>query len=361
MLKPLRSCTRCRKNKVKCDSANTRPGPCTACSKRGLVCTLDYVVPPRRSDELKKLHHSVSCVKGSVERLLKSSVVSSTSIDDQNEENAYRFGSSSIIELGNDDAGCHRASTTTNRNNQSQHQHQNEQVTWVSIQKSLAGVVPSRIIKVSDDFFIRLMLKHSSLLINNFEIDLFDLEEVLFEFMFIVKSLLPSERLPPFNNASQLLSSKEGSLYLISIINFYFDIPNFDYLEFYDHVCSNQSNYQVNQLWLFTNVILYGPAYFSSKVTQFSLPSSCLPLQMQCTGSSLSNDLRPAFAKLYYSSGFKFHCPKLYTLQEKFAIFKGDPLLQLIEFKCKPQRIVHGNSTSMSLSQLSICQFNDQR
>ncbi|CDO93419.1 unnamed protein product [Kluyveromyces dobzhanskii CBS 2104] len=361
MLKPLRSCTRCRKNKIKCDSADTRPGACTACAKRGLVCTLDYVVPPRRSDELKKLHQSVSCVKSNVDRLLQNAVASSVVLGDQKTDE-HDFELLDNTEHVNDGSCCHRSSSNSTWSySHYQQGHLQQQVTWSSIKKSLIGTIPSRIFKISDEFFIRLMLENRSLLFNNFELDLLSLEEVLFDFTFILKSLLPKERLPAFNNIGQMLLSKEGSLYLVSIINFYFDIPGFDYLEFYDHVCSNQSKYQVSQLWLFSNVVLYGPAYFSSKVSLFSLPSSCLPLQTQCFGSPMATNLRPAFAKLYFSSEFRFHCPKLYSIQERFNYFKHDPLLQLIQFKCKPQRIVPGSSTSLSLSELSICQFNDQR
>lgn len=395
MLKPLRSCSRCRKNKIKCDSAETRPRPCSSCSKRGLTCTLDYVVPPKRSDELKKLHQSVSCVKHSVDRLLQNAVETASyaaasmgrldmgmglGLELEGNGSVGVGGNKDVQVLGGSETGSEYGSENeigwdggsssgsgSGSGNSGHSNRSSPEVTWSSIKKSLSGVIPSRIIKVNESKFLRLMLNRNCLMFNNFELDIHDLEEVLLEFSFIVRSVLQSadkseEELPPLDNIGQLLLSKEGSVYLVSIINFYFDIPNFDYLEFYDHVTQGDSQMHVSELWLFCNVILYGPAYFSPKVSHYSLPSICIPLQLQCIGDSMSNDLRPAFAKLYYSSQFKFQCPKLYLLQEKFSNFQDDPLLQLIQFRCKPQRIVPGHSsTKMSLSQLSICQYNDQR
>lgn len=309
MLKPLRSCSRCRKNKVKCDSANTRPDPCTACAKRGLPCTLDYVVPPRRSDELKKIHHSVSMVKSCVDRLLSDSM--------------YQDGKA---------------------------------VTWSQMKKTILkpSLIPTKIIKIDDSFFVKIMATESCLFFNNFELDLDDVEEVIFDFLETMKVILPfsdSQQLPPIHDLSYSLTSTDGILFLVTILNFYFDIPNFDYLRFYDHFVGQSA---ASQLWLFSNVVLYGPSYFSSRVSSYSFPPVCPQMSMDST-------LRPSFAKLYYCSDFNFQSPDLYSLQERFHLLNNDPLLHLLNFKCKPLRIIRGGSTSLSLSQLSICQFNDKR
>lgn len=210
-LKPLRSCSRCRKNKVKCDSAKTRPAPCTPCAKKGLVCTLDYVVPPRRSDQLKSIHQSVAQLKHCVDRLLHDSLLSS-----------------------------------------------DKQVTWQEVKKTLS--VPSKVIKVADSTFIRLLLTHSELLFNDVEIELSQVETVLQDFLETMKKVLPPSsfsQLPPLLDLTYTFTcaTSEPVLFLITILNFYFDIPNFDYLQFYDYAAALPS---ASQLWLFSNVVLYG-------------------------------------------------------------------------------------------------------
>ncbi|AAS51033.1 ACL195Cp [Eremothecium gossypii ATCC 10895] len=72
MKKPLRSCVRCRKNKIKCDSATRRPKPCSSCLKKGVGCELEYVIPPQRSKELRSLYENVAYVRLKLNELMES-------------------------------------------------------------------------------------------------------------------------------------------------------------------------------------------------------------------------------------------------------------------------------------------------
>lgn len=67
--KVLKSCIRCRKHKTKCDAFERQPGSCSSCSKRGVPCKIDYVLPPQRSDNLKNLVQSVNEIKHDFRKL----------------------------------------------------------------------------------------------------------------------------------------------------------------------------------------------------------------------------------------------------------------------------------------------------
>ncbi|CAK7897297.1 hypothetical protein CAAN1_03S07492 [[Candida] anglica] len=91
--KVLKSCSRCRSNKVRCDAMDMRPSPCTHCLKKGLECVLEVVhTPPKRStdvvesltsevQELKKVLDSLISRKSEmIEMLIKRGVEFSTEI-----------------------------------------------------------------------------------------------------------------------------------------------------------------------------------------------------------------------------------------------------------------------------------------
>ncbi|CDK30019.1 unnamed protein product [Kuraishia capsulata CBS 1993] len=67
----LKSCTRCRKHKVKCDFIQTEPNPCTCCVKKGVVCELEVIIPVRRSNLIKDMRTCVLELKMKVAELVK--------------------------------------------------------------------------------------------------------------------------------------------------------------------------------------------------------------------------------------------------------------------------------------------------
>lgn len=71
--KILKSCTRCRKHKTKCDASKRHPLPCSHCSKRDLECSLDIVnAVPNRIDSqiIESLNDEVNSLKRTVDNLI---------------------------------------------------------------------------------------------------------------------------------------------------------------------------------------------------------------------------------------------------------------------------------------------------
>ena len=68
--KHLKSCSRCRKHKTKCNYIETNPNPCTSCSKRGLNCHLELVIPVKRSNIIKNLSNDIKILKNLVNDLI---------------------------------------------------------------------------------------------------------------------------------------------------------------------------------------------------------------------------------------------------------------------------------------------------
>ncbi|ODV85961.1 hypothetical protein CANARDRAFT_183041, partial [[Candida] arabinofermentans NRRL YB-2248] len=66
----LKSCSRCRKHKTKCNYIDTQPNPCTSCSKRGLTCQLEIVIPVKRSNIIKNLSDNIDDLKDIVDSLV---------------------------------------------------------------------------------------------------------------------------------------------------------------------------------------------------------------------------------------------------------------------------------------------------
>ncbi|GMG55757.1 unnamed protein product [Ambrosiozyma monospora] len=66
----LKSCSRCRKHKTKCNYVDTQPNPCTACAKRGLTCELEIVIPVKRSNIIKNLADNVHELQQLVDQLI---------------------------------------------------------------------------------------------------------------------------------------------------------------------------------------------------------------------------------------------------------------------------------------------------
>ncbi|ESW96619.1 hypothetical protein KL918_000576 [Ogataea parapolymorpha] len=69
-LRFLKSCARCRKHKIKCNLSETRPNPCSACSRRGHDCHIETVVHVQRSTIIKNIADSIEDMKALVDMLM---------------------------------------------------------------------------------------------------------------------------------------------------------------------------------------------------------------------------------------------------------------------------------------------------
>ncbi|ODQ80380.1 hypothetical protein BABINDRAFT_7815 [Babjeviella inositovora NRRL Y-12698] len=56
----LKSCTRCRQHKTKCNALQRAPLPCLACLKKHVACELDERAPPQRSNAMKSLKSEIT-------------------------------------------------------------------------------------------------------------------------------------------------------------------------------------------------------------------------------------------------------------------------------------------------------------
>lgn len=202
--KPLRSCARCRKNKIKCDSYARRPEPCSSCVKKGVECHVDYVSPPQRSQEMKVLFDNIKYAK---ERISSLCVVYDRLLEEAH--------------VGKSDLELRRAGSST------------------------------RILKILDRFYLFIIDKDAgSFYVNNYKIDLGMVEECFEHFRKLIsKSLeiyvtwdnvrdIEGKEMDFFVSQFSLEAMVEHNqlLLLICILNFYFDIPGLDYLKIYNHV-----------------------------------------------------------------------------------------------------------------------------
>lgn len=270
--KVLRSCVRCRRNKTKCDSMETRPNPCTSCVRKGVECELDYVIPPQRSKEMKSLYENI------------------------------RFASDRISNLCmvyDDFLNKFKVGTVRE-----------------SKQDAVLNFCPTRVLKVKDEFFsFKFNMNDGSLSINNFKIKSEYLDKCFEKVRGILWGLVKiyfkwekigdrhEEKAQNFVSEFTVkhLLQKNQLLLLLCILNFYYDIPGLRYLNIFQYVIESYyadafgngeameedknflsrsalSKIIVGNLvdaefhselfikhftvFLFLNIVLYGPEYF---------------------------------------------------------------------------------------------------
>lgn len=205
--KVLRSCVRCRKNKTKCDSMETRPDPCTSCVRKGVECELDYVTPPQRSKEMKSLYENI------------------------------RFASDRVNSL------CMVYDDFSKKLNVGGLRKPRKDVDW--------NEYPTRILKVKDQFFsFNLNPVDESLCINNFRIKSEFLNKCFKNVRGVVWGLIKiyfkwekigdrhEEKARRFVSefSARYLLQKNQLLLLLCILNFYYDIPGLKYLNIFEYV-----------------------------------------------------------------------------------------------------------------------------
>ncbi|SCV03255.1 LANO_0G03048g1_1 [Lachancea nothofagi CBS 11611] len=204
--KALRTCVRCRRNKIKCDLQSARPKSCTACEKRRVECVVDYVVPHQRSQEL------LSIVK-SVEEMKK-----------QLQERSDKYET-----MGN----------------------QSKKLLEEDTKNIQVGNRVSKIIKIGDDDFILITLAEDELIINNCTINLKKLEDAMGQFRDLVGCLLNlySKWEVDQSCVSDSVIDERTSRYsvenlffndqlplLLCLVNFYFDVGGLKYENLFDQL-----------------------------------------------------------------------------------------------------------------------------
>lgn len=203
--KALRSCVRCRKNKIKCDLQEKRPGSCTPCSRRGMDCYVDYVVPHQRSQELINLFQNVEDIKRSMGKLTS------------NYEKIARE---------------HVPLFCMNR-------------------QGFSSSVGSKVLKLAEGEFIIIALSGEGLRVNNYLINREDIEVALKDFQDVVGTLLQLYERPDCGRSCvnetvidesvgkytvENLFHSEQLPFLLCVVNFYFEIPGLKYNELFDTI-----------------------------------------------------------------------------------------------------------------------------
>lgn len=203
--KALRSCVRCRKNKIKCDLQETRPDCCTPCKKKGHECYVDFVVPHQRSQELLNLYQTVSEVKGTIGRL-------GIKYD--------KLGEKSLKVLDLDSS-------------------------------EVTGSMHSKVLKLGDDEFIFFTMESDRLCVNGLSISRSQLDIAFGEFRGLVENMLElyGRWEAESNSVSEGVIDESVGKYsceklftsgqlpfLLCIVNFYFETPGLNYGLLFDRV-----------------------------------------------------------------------------------------------------------------------------
>lgn len=268
--KALRSCTRCRRNKIKCDSMATRPHACTNCARKGAECHIDYVTPPQRSKEMKYLFENVRYVEKKIGGL----------------EDMYVdiLGKNGLEIACDDEIRC-----------------------------------PTRILKLNGGFVVFCVdIEKDVFSVNNMKMSAMQVEKSFMNFRNMLTFLL--EIYFKWENVDQMtfdravmyvreltvenLMERNELLLLLCVLNFYFDIPNINYLDNFNYViesycrnasCGAEGDLNVDEdvlskdllaklivgnvsngsvqfhselfiknftMYLFVHIVLYGPEFF---------------------------------------------------------------------------------------------------
>ncbi|SCU96868.1 LADA_0H03180g1_1 [Lachancea dasiensis] len=102
----LRTCVRCRRNKIKCDLQSSRPEACSSCRKRGVECVTEYVVPHQRSQEVLSIVSGVVDLKSElVEKVCRYEYIG---VEAKKKlgiplSSSLKYGSSKVISMGEGD------------------------------------------------------------------------------------------------------------------------------------------------------------------------------------------------------------------------------------------------------------------
>lgn len=90
--RPIRACTHCRQQKIKCNASDTYPVPCERCSHMGRKCVVDPLFRPQKGGQVQILKEDVSSLKQQVETLQERALQLMNVITKQNANGAIPDG-----------------------------------------------------------------------------------------------------------------------------------------------------------------------------------------------------------------------------------------------------------------------------
>lgn len=71
--RPVKSCTHCRQQKIRCDALDTYPNPCTRCAKMDRKCLIDPFFKPQKGGQVQSLRDDISSLKQQLAMLQRKS------------------------------------------------------------------------------------------------------------------------------------------------------------------------------------------------------------------------------------------------------------------------------------------------
>lgn len=74
--RPVKSCTHCRQQKIRCNAAETYPAPCTRCSKMDRKCVVDPFFKPQKGGQVQSLREDISSLKMQLQALQRKNEMS---------------------------------------------------------------------------------------------------------------------------------------------------------------------------------------------------------------------------------------------------------------------------------------------
>lgn len=73
--RPVRSCTHCRQQKIRCNALETFPAPCTRCAKMDRKCVVDPFFKPQKGGQVQSLRDDISSLKQQLAMLQRKSSI----------------------------------------------------------------------------------------------------------------------------------------------------------------------------------------------------------------------------------------------------------------------------------------------
>ncbi|CAN6648417.1 putative transcription factor Sef1p [Trichomonascus vanleenenianus] len=102
--RPIRSCTFCRNQKVRCDASAQYPQPCSKCAKTGRECVVDPYFKPQKGGQVQSLRDDLHTLRQQVEYLQKRESLLASAVAQTNPNSSLLVG---INKSNNDDEQGH--------------------------------------------------------------------------------------------------------------------------------------------------------------------------------------------------------------------------------------------------------------
>lgn len=124
--RPVRSCTHCRQQKIRCNALETFPAPCTRCQKMDRKCVVDPFFKPQKGGQVQSLRDDISSLKQQLAELQRKNSTVSSDLESSVSPTATHDGSvgtvgSNISGMSEDFTHMHQHSSNSIHNSHNPH------------------------------------------------------------------------------------------------------------------------------------------------------------------------------------------------------------------------------------------------